>query len=308
MQKSFETLKQALTTAPVLAYPDFSKPFLVATDASSPAVGAVLSQLDENRREHPIYYASRSLNEAEKNYSTYEREGLAIVFALKKFRHYLLCEKFKLFMDHDALKYVINNRDTHGRIARWISIFSEYDFEVVYRSGPRSSNADCLSGPLEKENLVLTMGLESDWNSVAEYLSRGTTDRASSTVARAIKIRAKNYHMHGGELYRRTAKGLRFEQREKARISIMKGLHDDIGHWSFATTYQIISDRFWWPKIRIDVAYFVRSRDSARRLIHPNRTLRMGGCPSADCFILVQLILQDRWKRQQRETIIFYWL
>ncbi len=111
MQQAFETLKQALITAPVLAYPDFTKPFIVATDASKRAIGAVLSQKDENGREHPIHYASRGLNEAEKNYSTYEREGLAIVFALKKFRHYLLCEKFKLFTDHEALKYVINTRD-----------------------------------------------------------------------------------------------------------------------------------------------------------------------------------------------------
>ena len=107
MQKSFDTLKQALTTAPVLAYSDFGKPFLVATDASSAAVGAVLSQLDENGREQPIHYASRSSNEAEKNYSTHQREGLAIFFALKKFRHYLLCQKFKLYTDHEALKYVI---------------------------------------------------------------------------------------------------------------------------------------------------------------------------------------------------------
>ena len=73
MQNSFNTLKQALTTAPVLAYPNFSKPFLVATDASCAAVGAFLSQLDEDGRKHPIYYARRSLNEAEKNYSTYAR-------------------------------------------------------------------------------------------------------------------------------------------------------------------------------------------------------------------------------------------
>ena len=91
-----------------------------------------MSQLDENGREKPISYASRSLNETEKNYSTYEREGLAIVFALKKFRHYPLCQKFKLFTDHEALMHVINNRDPHRRIARWISIFSECDFEVFF--------------------------------------------------------------------------------------------------------------------------------------------------------------------------------
>ena len=87
MQKSFDTLKHALATAPVLAYPNFSKPFLVATDSTSAEVGAVLSQLHKNGKEHPMYCASRSLNEAEKNYSTHEREGLAIVFALKKVRH-----------------------------------------------------------------------------------------------------------------------------------------------------------------------------------------------------------------------------
>ena len=154
MQKSFNMLKQALTNAPVLAYPDFSKPFLVVTDASSAEVREFLLQLDENGKEHPINYASRSLNEAEKNYSTYERERLAIVFVFKKFRHYLLFQKFKLFVDHEALKDVINNRYPHGRIARWISIFSEYDFQVLYRSSPRNANANYLSRPVAKDNLV----------------------------------------------------------------------------------------------------------------------------------------------------------
>ncbi len=72
IQRAFETLTQALITAPVLAYPDFTNRFIVATDASKRAIGAVLSQKDENGREHPIHYASRGLNEAEKNYSTYE--------------------------------------------------------------------------------------------------------------------------------------------------------------------------------------------------------------------------------------------
>ena len=87
----------------MLAYPEFSKPFLVATDASGLAAEADLSQLNENGKEHLIHYASRSLIESENNYSTYEREELAIIFALKEFRHYLLFQKFKLFTDHEAL-------------------------------------------------------------------------------------------------------------------------------------------------------------------------------------------------------------
>ncbi len=92
-----------------------------------------------------IHYASRGLNDAGKNCSTYEREGLAIVFALNNFRHYLMCQKFKLFTGHEALKYVISTKGPHGRIARWMSVFAEYDFEVYNRPRPGSANADCLS-------------------------------------------------------------------------------------------------------------------------------------------------------------------
>ena len=118
------------------------------------------------------------------------------------------------------MKYVINNRDPHRRIARWTSIFSEYDFEVVYRPGPRKANADYLSRPAESDRLVLVLELEPDLNSVAEYLQRGTIDRASSSVARALKIRAKNHHLHEGDLYRRTAKGFHScQERNSASVS-----------------------------------------------------------------------------------------
>ena len=106
--------------------------------------------------------------------------------------------------------------------------------------------------------------LEPDLNSVAEILLRGTIDRVSSTVAQAVKIRTINNHVNEGDLCRRIAKGLRFILVEKARTSIMSGFHDEIGHWSFATTYKIISGRFWCPKIRVCVAPFVRGCDSCQ--------------------------------------------
>ncbi len=170
----------------------------------------MLSQKDENGREHPIHYAIRALNDAEKNYSTYRREGLAIVFGLKKFRHYLLCQKFKLFTDHEALKYLINTGDPRGRIARWMSVFAEYDFEVHYQTGPRNANADYLLRSSAEEIMVLSMGLEPDLMSVVEYLMTGTVKADSSRFAKAIKVRATNYVMYRGKLYRLTAKGLRF--------------------------------------------------------------------------------------------------
>ena len=100
-----------------------------------------------------------------------------------------------------------------------------------------------LSLPVAKDNLVLLMELRPNSNSVAEYQSRGTIDRASSSAAPAVKIRSRNYHRHGGDLYRRKAKGWLFVPGDKSRASIMIGLDDEIGHFSFATTYRIISDR-----------------------------------------------------------------
>ncbi len=96
LMNSFEELKVKLKSAPVLSYLEYAKQFLVCTDASSRAVGAVLSQADGNGRDHPIHYASRALSAAESNYSAFEREALGVIFALKKFRHYSTANRFKL--------------------------------------------------------------------------------------------------------------------------------------------------------------------------------------------------------------------
>ena len=170
-----------------------------------------------------------------------------------------------MFTDHEALKYVINTRDPHGRIARWISVFAEYDFEVHYRPETRNANADYLSRSSAEVSMVLSIGLEPDLKSVVEYLTTGMVKADSSKFAKSIKAPAKNYVMYEGNLFRRTAKGLRFISAEEERMAMMEGLHDEIDHWDFATTYKVITDRFWWPRIRPDVAHFVQSRDPCQK-------------------------------------------
>ena len=101
-QTSFETLKERLCTHPILLFPDFDKPFTLKTDASDTAIGAVLSQEKDNF-DHPAAYLSRSLNKAERNYSTTEKECLAVLYALNHFRTYLLGRKFTLIADHEPL-------------------------------------------------------------------------------------------------------------------------------------------------------------------------------------------------------------
>ena len=108
-QESLDILKEKMVTAPILVFPDWSKEFHVHVDASSIALGVVLAQSGEGNIDHPIAFASRKLSTAEKNYTTTKREGLAMVYALQKFRHYLLGSHFKMFTDHSSLKYLVNN-------------------------------------------------------------------------------------------------------------------------------------------------------------------------------------------------------
>ena len=120
MQKSFDALKLKLVTSPVSAYPDYQKYFLVCNNASNDVIRAFLSQLYDNEMEHPIHYASRELYDFESKYSAFEREVIWLIFALKKFRDYVISNKFKLYTDHQALKHVFNMKDPNGRMARWV--------------------------------------------------------------------------------------------------------------------------------------------------------------------------------------------
>ena len=141
---AFDKLKRALVSAPILAYPDFSKEFLLFVDASSTGIGFTLAQV-QNDKELVIAYNGRGLNQAEKNYSTTEREALALVEGIKKFQPYLFGRKFTVVTDHSSLRWLMNIKDATGRLARWSLLLQQYDFEIVYRPGKEHGNADSLS-------------------------------------------------------------------------------------------------------------------------------------------------------------------
>jgi len=140
-------LKKRLTSSPILLHPDTTKPFIVECDASSFAIGAVLSQYDNENRLHPVAYFSRSLNNAELNYSITDKELLAIKDAFSTWRHLLLGAKFKIkvFTDHKNLLYTLGGKIGNQRQHRWHLFFQEYDFELSYRQGCKYGNPDSLS-------------------------------------------------------------------------------------------------------------------------------------------------------------------
>lgn len=145
-QKAFNECKNLLTNPPILQYPNFNKEFVLTTDASLYAIGSVLSQ-GEIGKDLPIAYASRTLNKAESNYSTIERELLAIVWAVKHFRPYLFGRKFKIVTDHKPLTWLFSVKDPGSRLVRWRLKLEEFEYEIIYKAGKINTNADALSRP-----------------------------------------------------------------------------------------------------------------------------------------------------------------
>ena len=144
-QEAFQQLKRTLTVAPVLVTPDWSKLFILQTDASAYGLGYVLSQLDSQGEEHPIAFASKKLLTSERNYSAIEREALAMVKGVQHFRTYLEGNPFTIQTDHNPITHLNYLNDSHGRLARWVLAFQPYQLWVEHRSGWNNSNADRLS-------------------------------------------------------------------------------------------------------------------------------------------------------------------
>nr|GFB50035.1 reverse transcriptase domain-containing protein [Tanacetum cinerariifolium] len=141
---AFRTLKEKLTEAPILIAPNWDQPFELMCDASDYAVGAVLGQ---RIKKHfwPIHYTSKTINQAKANYTTTEKEMLAVVYAVKKFRSYLIMNKSIVYTDHSALKYLFFKKDAKARLLRWILLFQEFDFKVIDTRGAENYAADHLS-------------------------------------------------------------------------------------------------------------------------------------------------------------------
>ena len=147
-QEAFDSLKQALTSPQVLAYPDYTKPFIVEVDASNDGLGAVLSQ-EQNRKVRPIAYASRALRGAERNmenYSSRKLELLALKWAVtEKFREYLISSAFTVLTDNNPLTYLQSKSKLKAVEQRWVAELANFYFSIKYRAGKQNTNADALS-------------------------------------------------------------------------------------------------------------------------------------------------------------------
>ena len=131
-REAFESVKKHLSSTPILAFPDVKESFILYTDASLTAMGAVLAQVQDGK-ERAICHASKAFSKSQKIYSATKRELLAIVTFTRQFEHYLLGRKFKIVTDHRALQWLHNFKDPDGLTARWLEKLAAFDYEVQRR-------------------------------------------------------------------------------------------------------------------------------------------------------------------------------
>lgn len=144
-EHSFQTLKQMMTSRPILAYPRFNEDFYLSCDASSKSIGAALTQLDSQGNHQPVAYCGRSLNKHEQNYCVSKLELLAMVYSVQYFRTYLEHRKFYLYTDHSALTQLMTSKTLSPQMARFALILQSFDFEIIHQKGTLNTVADSLS-------------------------------------------------------------------------------------------------------------------------------------------------------------------
>ncbi|UYV71900.1 hypothetical protein LAZ67_9000991, partial [Cordylochernes scorpioides] len=239
------------------------------TDASGYGIGAVLVQINDGK-ERPVGYASRTLSKAEKNYSTTERECLAAIWAINKFRPYLFGREFVIVTDHHALCWLSNLKDPTGRLARWALKLQEYNVTVVYKSGRKHQDADCLSrNPLQLESEEAYNDEDDDIPSITALTCFEAEQRKDPKISKLIEeterfgAESKGYEMLKGTLYKKNFDPLGNQHLlvipKHLRLELLKSLHDapTAGHLGFSKTYERVKNKYFWPGLLRDIRKYV---------------------------------------------------
>ena len=298
-QVAFETLRRLLVTCPVLAFPDYTKPFILDTDASEQGIGAVLSQIHDDAKEHVVAYASRLLRKPETKYCVTQRELLAVVEFMKHFRPYLLGRSFTLRSDHGSLIWLQNFKNPDGQLARWLEQLAEYDFTIIHRAGSKHGNADALSRipchQCGRDNHFEVVAVATPTGQRREHRDKHTSEmrklQLSDTVIGPIlqakekeqkpspddvKVQPRStsrlvqqwdqLEVKGGLLWRVMENGGGNEVRQLIvpqglRTEVLQELHSGAvgGHLGEEKTLKKLKERFYWPGHANDVKNWCRA-------------------------------------------------
>ncbi|XP_071902547.1 uncharacterized protein [Coffea arabica] len=294
-ERAFDKLKELLTSPPIIQPPDWGLPFEIMCDASDHAVGAVLGQR-VGKAAHVIYYVSRALNGAQLNYSTTEKELLAVIFALEKFRSYLLGAKVIVFSDHAALRYLMTKKDAKPRLIRWILLLHEFDLEIRDKKGSENLVADHLSRiPVGEDNEPLKDAFPEEhlfslhsklpwYADLVNYLVTGNFPAGWPKSKRdKLKSDAKYFIWDDPYLWKRCAdQVMRRCVSEMEFQSILAFCHTFAcgGHFGpKRTAHKILESGFYWPSLFKDAYVFCKSCDRCQRVGNITRRDHMPQVP-----------------------------
>lgn len=262
-EKSFNHIKNSLISAPILTCPDFTKPFVLQTDASAYGLGAVLTQqFDED--EKVICFLSRSLTKQERNYSTTERECLSVIWSVEKLRHYLEGIHFTIITDHASLIWLNRLKNPTGRLARWALRLQPFDYTIIHRKGKDHVVPDFLSRNVD--SITVTPKTIEDFANTSDIWYKKMITNIGN---RPDKF--PQWRVDGDTIYKYvkcTIPELSTESdywkivvpKDKRR-EIISQHHDDVraGHVGIYKTYWKLYTRFTWPKMRADVAKYIKA-------------------------------------------------
>lgn len=262
--QAFRKIKECLVVAPVLSCPDYTKPFVVQTDASSYGIGAVLTQpYDDGER--VIAYLSRSLTRQEQSYCVTEQECLAVLWAIEKLRPYLEGVEFTVVTDHYSLIWLQNLKNLNGRLARWSVRLQQYNFKVIHRKGKDNVVPDMLSRSVPvlnavelSDELVVNAGSEDKWyQRMVDNIRKNPLKFAGWRESEGKLWKQVNlpYPILGlpGDSWKLVIP-------KKDRRAIISSAHEPptAGHPGVFKTFSRITEKYYWPKMRNDIANFVR--------------------------------------------------
>ncbi|UYV81689.1 K02A2.6-like, partial [Cordylochernes scorpioides] len=262
-EKAFQTLKVALINPPILGHFDPNAITYIHTDASNIGLGATLVQKFGDK-EKVISYLSRTLSKPEQNYSTTEKECLAVVWSMSKLRPYLYGRHFKIVTDHHALCWLKNLKDPTGRLARWALKIQEYNFEIIHKSGKKHLDADGLSrGPLPEnewdedyERLFLNQIIDEKDDFIENIKENLSGNKRSIT---------QNFKEENGCLYKKNpnpeGRAWLLVVPKKRRKEVMSEYHNHMlnGHLGVARTTYRLKNKYYWPSMLKDVSEFVKT-------------------------------------------------
>jgi transposase InsO family protein len=269
-QRSFETLKNKLVTAPVLSYPNFSIPFQLYTDASSVGLGAVLMQEKSNGMKNVISYASRALNPQETRYAVTEQETLAIVWALKAFREIILGYPLQVYTDHQPVLGFFKGQNLSGKLARWYLTIMEFQphIEINYIPGRVNHVADCLSR--HPVGAISKTPINFDSNAVMEHQQKDATTQAIIHYLNSgdkydgpkLTVPLNSFALHDGILYRklrnRSVKTNQVVIPQSMILSVLTLYHNTAGHPGRDRCLSSLREKYYWPKMKQDTADHIR--------------------------------------------------